>query len=214
MLPWIQRVGIVATLLSTGVITPIAPALAQSTSTLPEVGRAPGLLRKISNLRAQPALGIPVGNVQMSVGPNGETAAQTFSIPRGSTRTSIGFGGAHANIIKPAVEEISCTIQINYPHDSGHNPGNINVTGSITCTAPVTVLDIGVGLYLDEYLLASNYKVGTGAYISTNAATPCLLPGVYQGGVVGAVTFPPGFVPPWSDWGGTEFLSPGFYFDC
>jgi hypothetical protein len=216
MLPWVRHVGILATVLSTGVIS-IAPAIAQTSATLPDDGRAPALVRKLSpNVRAQPGVATPIGNVRVTVAPTGETQAQTFSLSGGSTQTTLGFGGARATVIKPAgVGEIVCTIKINYPHDSGHNPGSVNVTGSITCTAPVTFLEIGVGLYLNGYLTASNYASNSGKlYVSTNAAAVCLLPGVYEGGDVGYVIFPPGYVPPASNWGGAEFYSPAEYIVC
>jgi len=176
---------------------------------------APPLLRRhTSNLRVEQTLGTPFGNVKTGVGPDGQSAAQTFSLPSGSSRTSFGLGGLHATVIKPQAAVITCTLKVNNPHESGHGPGNVNVTGSITCSAPVSFIDLGVGLYLNNYLISSSYKPGYGTYVTTNAAATCLLPGIYAGGAVGSVTFPPGFVPPWGNFGGLEVYSPDFYLTC
>ena len=76
-------------------------------------------------------------------------------------------------------------------------------------------MEIGVFLYLDGYELAGGYYENENAtYVTTNAAAPCVLPGAYQGGVVGYVVAPPGFVPPASNWGGEEFFGPPEYLVC
>jgi hypothetical protein len=56
-----------------------------------------------------------------------------------------------------------CTMQVNYPHNSGHNPGQINVTGGMTCAPyPVMESDLSLGLYYDdvEYNYDDSYLEG------------------------------------------------------
>jgi hypothetical protein len=107
---------------------------------------------------------------------------------------------------------ITCTIAIQYPHNSTHVPENVNVVGTITCTAPVSALGITVGLYFNSALVASNTSDNAGsAAIAGNAATPCVN-GTYTGTDVGAVIFPAGFTPAEATWG--QIYSPSLPITC
>lgn len=92
---------------------------------------------------------------------------------------------------------INCEENIQYPHKSTHVPENVNVVGTITCSAPVSELVLNVGLYYNGVLIAQSGSVtayGT-TFVQANAATRCRN-GTYGGGAHGYVYFPPGYEPP------------------
>lgn len=90
---------------------------------------------------------------------------------------------------------ITCRITTEYPHDSHHVAGTVNVRGWITCTSAVSSLSITTDLYYVAAKVASRSASNFGqAFIQTNASTTCV-PGYYQGKSRGTVVFPPGYVP-------------------
>jgi len=120
---------------------------------------------------------------------------QIYAVPKGTGRASIELGGVHATVIRP--DGILCTENIQYPHKSTHVPENVNVVGTITCTAPVSKLVLNVGLYYNHALVAQSGPISSygSAYVQANAATPCVN-GLYGGAAHGYVDFPPGYEPP------------------
>ena len=90
--------------------------------------------------------------------------------------------------------EIVCTISVQYPHNSSHVPGNINVTANTSCTCPVSEIAVVVEFFLGQTVVGSGDFSNFGAAYLADAATACA-PGNYQGGADAQVTFPPGYAP-------------------
>lgn len=154
-------------------------------------------------------------NVTASATP---TAATTITLPAGARAAHIRLGAAAATVIRSgavaSLSVITCTLAVQYPHKSTHVPENVNVVGTITCSAPVSELAINVGLYFNNVLVAegSNDNFGS-SFISGSAAKLCVN-GTYRGGDTGAVLFPPGYQPPSSNFGGQEVYSPPIVIMC
>jgi len=142
------------------------------------------------------------------------SVVRSVAVPSGTASATVHAFGASATVVKlsPA-DTINCTLQVNYPHESGHNPGQVNVTATITCGAPVAHLDMYAALYFNGNLVSSGHTSNSGKnYLMAQANHNCS-PGDWEGGATGAVTFPPGYEPPTSDFGG-EVWSPVVYIGC
>jgi hypothetical protein len=136
--------------------------------------------------------------------------AKTVAPSAGPAAIRLTAGAAHATVSKPALSIISCTLQVNDPHKSGHVPGTINVTATIQCSQAVTALYIAVRLYYissngNEYEVASGSNSNSGkSFIQGNAATSCFN-GTFAADANGTITSPPGYSPP-----GTNPVGPVF----
>jgi hypothetical protein len=121
--------------------------------------------------------------------------AETFVLHGGVTTFRGSFGTARFRVDEPD-QTITCTLQVQNPHNSSHVKGTVNVVATIGCTAPVSGLAIAVGLYRNGTLVStgSNSNVGS-ASIQANAAIACTT-ATYTGAADGAVIFPPGYEPP------------------
>jgi len=87
-----------------------------------------------------------------------------------------------------------CTTQVNYPHVSTHVPENFNVTGTTTCTYPVTESYLTIELFYDgeDYYYGENY-LGETVYNQVNAAGPC-----YSGSWYAVLDYTIYFGPNWT----------------
>ena len=73
-----------------------------------------------------------------------------------------------------------CHNQVNDPHESGHNPGQVNVTGVTECTIYAAGVWQYITLYQNGIPIAykPNYQPTGGVYFFIQANTACV-PGVY-----------------------------------
>ncbi len=96
-----------------------------------------------------------------------------------------------------ALDTITCTPNVQNPHNSSHVNGTINVVVTLTCTAPVSQINIRAALYKNGTLVKdSGQKTFNGtASAQNNAAVPCSN-GTYQGWMSYGVAFPAGYTPP------------------
>lgn len=93
----------------------------------------------------------------------------------------------------PGGSVITCTLKVNYPHNSGHVSGTVNVTSEISCSSNVDGIYISTGLRGTQS--KNGWKQGFNTnYRSSNAAMPCAN-GTYWGIGSGTVTFPSGYTP-------------------
>lgn len=124
--------------------------------------------------------------------------ASASTIPSSKSMSST-LSRAGVNHVRSAATAsiITCTAQINNPHHSVHVSTTVNVTASVTCTAPVSALSMTITLSWDGYFINScGPKSNAGsATISMNCAVPCQT-GSWQGVAYGGIVFPPGYVPP------------------
>lgn len=96
-----------------------------------------------------------------------------------------------------AAAVITCTPNVQSPHNSTHVPGTVNVVVTLSCTAPVPYISIRAALYRSGSLVKdSGAKSVYGARSAqNNAAEPCH-GATYQGWMSYVVQFPAGYVPP------------------
>lgn len=90
-----------------------------------------------------------------------------------------------------------CSLRVDFPHLSMHEPGTINVVAVVQCNRPVEAIEMKVGLARNFLEVASRTWTNTGASsLKGNAATtlPCV-DGAYQGAAAARVTFPPTSMP-------------------
>jgi hypothetical protein len=93
----------------------------------------------------------------------------------------------------PGGSVITCTLKVNYPHNSIHVGGTVNVTSEIKCTSNVDSIYVSTGLRGAQSGNGWAQKFNTN-YQSSNAAAPCVN-GSYWGVASGTVTFPSGYTP-------------------
>lgn len=93
----------------------------------------------------------------------------------------------------PGGSVITCTLKVNYPHNSTHVGGTVNVTSEIKCTSNVDSIYTSTGLRGAQTANGWAQKFNIN-YASSNAAMPCVN-GTYWGIGSGTVTFPSGYSP-------------------
>lgn len=93
----------------------------------------------------------------------------------------------------PGGSVITCTLKVNYPHNSTHVGGTVNVTSEIKCSSNVDSIYISTGLRGAQSSNGWSQKFNTN-YHSSNAAATCKN-GTYYGVGSGTVTFPSGYSP-------------------
>lgn len=128
-------------------------------------------------------------------------AEKTFTIPARPGRYSLSAGSAHAVVVRRATNSplttITCTLSVTNPQYIAGPPYGQNVEGSAEtdCTATVSVLYVGVGLYFNGTLgndsYAENFNVST-----TSVLTKVdYVAGYYQDGAVATIEYPAGYSP-------------------
>lgn len=92
---------------------------------------------------------------------------------------------------------ITCIPNVEYPHNSSHVNGTVNVVVTIGCTKVVPEISIRAALYFNGLLGAEStgHNVFGNNFAQDNAAVPCQN-GTYQGWMSYVVFFPPGYTPP------------------
>jgi hypothetical protein len=96
-----------------------------------------------------------------------------------------------------AADVITCTPQVQNPHNSSHVNGTVNVVVTLSCSSSVTYISIRAALYRNGSLVkdsGSKTVYGT-SKAQNNAAVPCSN-ATYQGWMSYYVQFPPGYTPP------------------
>ena len=101
-----------------------------------------------------------------------------------------GMGGATNSII-------ICTPDVQNPHNSTHKPGTVNEVVTVSCTAPVTQIQLVAGLYYNSTLVNQSpmQRCSNASSCQANTAVPCQN-GDYRGGMSWGVYSPPGHEPP------------------
>jgi len=101
-----------------------------------------------------------------------------------------GMGSATNSII-------ICTPNVQYPHDSTHELGTVNEVVTVSCTAPVTEIQVVARLYYKSVLVKQSpiERCSNTASCKANAAVSCQN-GDYRGAMSWGVYFPPGYEPP------------------
>jgi hypothetical protein len=106
---------------------------------------------------------------------------------------------------------ITCTVNVQNPHNSSHVHGTINTIATILCTGAMEELAQSVGLYYADKLVGQSYNSNTGSpSLTGNFATACKT-GFYTGASAWLEVPPPGYEPPYSE--GVDY-SNTVYIDC
>ncbi|MFE2754902.1 hypothetical protein ACFXGA_23165 [Actinosynnema sp. NPDC059335] len=129
--------------------------------------------------------------------PRLQQASATQAVPESAVvlRRLDSRQGEAAGTSGPPV--ITCNAISDYPHNSSHVPGTINVVGRGVCDYAVGSIDVVTGLFR-----GGTTVVGTGARVQANVASlsapasaPCAA-GSYIGVADVIFTAPPGYYPP------------------
>jgi hypothetical protein len=102
---------------------------------------------------------------------------------------------SQANVIVcDAVEALA----ISNPHHSHHQPKNVNVIATVTCSKTVSAITLAVRLDRNgKRVNAKTFTKLDKSFLKGNASSGCKgTAGTYQGFADVRVTFPPGFDPP------------------
>jgi len=127
-----------------------------------------------------------------------------FDLERATQATSGTVGCGRRSCAPPPMSRssVSSRSRIRITRHTCQVPSTVNVVGTIKCDGTVAFLDMWVSLFRDntEVSYAHNRASVTDS-LQANTAVACV-DGTYFGGATGAVTFPPNFVPPTSNFGG------------
>lgn len=103
---------------------------------------------------------------------------------------------------------ILCQLHMHYPHNSHHVPGTVNAQATASCSVPVPLISLDVGIVRNDVVLgANNFFNSNVDTLQGNAATPCV-PGMYRGVAIVNITFPPGYNPPTATGNGLSSARP------
>jgi hypothetical protein len=92
--------------------------------------------------------------------------------------------------------DINCLLRLDYPHNSSHVDGTVNVAAQVTCDTPVSSITLLLQLYYNGSVANSNINENAGQLSLYNqVAAPCINGG-WQAHAETLVNFPPGVVPP------------------
>lgn len=93
---------------------------------------------------------------------------------------------------------LSEALKISNPHHSHHEPRNINVIATVSCSQAVPEITLVVSLFRNgRRVNSTTHNVIEKRFIKGNAASGCKgTAGNYQGTATARVVFPPKFVPP------------------
>jgi hypothetical protein len=131
-----------------------------------------------------------------NAGPSFSQIALKIPNPTASRTASPSVSGPKQIIV------ITCELSIDNPHNSTHVPGVINVEAHVSCTAPVTSIDLEVLLVGSDGTADLKPFGGVAtASLEGNAVVPCNPDGAtYEGVAQATVTWPPGFEPSSDTW--------------
>lgn len=148
------------------------------------------LTGRLGRLAALSALAVVLVAQPASAAPVGPETATVVAVPASNS------GPVAPDSTTAITSTITCTAQIQYPHNSSHVPGTVNVVATVSCDAPVTSINMTVNLYYNAVQVASqSFSTAGSAFLQGNAAQDPCLPGAYQGTASGTIVFPPGYVP-------------------
>jgi hypothetical protein len=120
------------------------------------------------------------------------SAAPVSSHPSARAAASSGKASSAAGII-------TCTVNVDNPHHSGHNPGTAGAQAQTTCSAPVTSLRMSIGLWWSGYSQGSKTEQTDGSSSNEFGYYVACTAGGWQATATTLVTFPPGYTPRTAD---------------
>ncbi len=106
-----------------------------------------------------------------------EGGGESIEITVPTNLVIVGSGSAHA----ASSGEIICESKVDYPHNSKHKPGTVNVEATLECSDSWVLMYIRVVVFYEHRKASEGDEVGFDEKeISANAATKCKT-GYYQG---------------------------------
>jgi hypothetical protein len=119
-----------------------------------------------------------------------KTAPNKPGNPAVATPTPTGVG---PQVSTPV---ITCSANVQNPHNSSHVNGTVNVVVTLLCTATVPQINIRAALYRNGVLVKDSGQrtINNNVVAQNNAAEPCHN-ATYQGWMSYGVLFPPGYTP-------------------
>ena len=128
-------------------------------------------------------------------------AAPTIPAPLPATVPTSGFSssGVSDTFGPTPGNVITCTVNVQNPHNSSHVKGTVNTIATIACTGAMSELAQYVGLYFNNVLVGESYNSNSGvASLTGNFATPCKS-GTWMGASSYLQVPPPGYYPPYTE---------------
>lgn len=119
---------------------------------------------------------------------------------RPRVQASVTVSARRARAISSAISgppKITCTLSIDNPHRSTHNPDVINVVANWKCTSAVKTLTMSVKLFSASGIELSRtpWKSIGKARLKGHTNYPCYFSSDYYGEAPGTVYFPAGYKP-------------------
>lgn len=158
--------------------------------------------RTLLSLAATAALGLgavlaTTGTASADTASTARGTTTTIVLPAGVTSARVESGSARATVTRTpqtAQANLTCTLTSTTPI---HSSTIVYAAASISCTAPVAALTMTANLYRNGVLVKAGDLMETWSakMLSANAYI-AYIPGSYQTGAQGTVTYPAGYNPP------------------
>ncbi len=136
---------------------------------------------------------VPVGVSHIAV-------QKTFAIPARAGRYSLSDGSAQALVVRKITNSpmttISCTLSVTNPQYFQSTEAVVEGSAEVQCSATVSVLYVGVGLYFDGSLVNDSYAENFNVAVTSVETNYQYVAGYYQDGAVATIEFPSGYSPP------------------
>lgn len=141
------------------------------------------------------ALVLAVGACTLPADDASEIPEQLDELAAESEVSALDEGSYERTYEDPDQGLIVCRLKVDHPHQSRHEPKNVNVKAEATCTSTVERIQMQVALMRNGRTVAGNSDEKPGRLrLKVNAAAACV-DGIYQGTASATIFFPPGHNP-------------------
>ena len=126
-----------------------------------------------------------------STGSTWTVVATVRSRPLSSVTSTSLAGAASGGVV--------CSLELDYPHNSTHVRGTVNVVARVVCSSPVSSISLSPQLYPPvpyAPIAGTPVIVADTSSAQANAASTFCTNGTWQGWASWSVVFPPGDTPP------------------
>ena len=114
--------------------------------------------------------------------------------PLASRPSATAAASSSASLAKAATV-IHCSINVDNPHHSGHNPGSAGAQAQVTCTGAVTSIRMSIGLWWDGYSQNSRTEQANGKGSIAFGYYVACTSGGWQATATALIKAPPGYSP-------------------
>lgn len=123
------------------------------------------------------------------------TAVSATMLTAGTASAQADTTGATRAVSAKAATVIKCKLNISDPHNSHHQPKNINVISPVSCDHGVVTITLVVRLYRNgKRVKSKTFTKHNTKFLKGNASVGCKK-GTYYGVADVRITAPPGYTP-------------------